>query len=132
MHVTKSVTLCDHPHDAFPQDDHQDRERPETTRRQAKLAALNTCSVGYGSSWHTDDQASWTEKKAERSDEGKQLRLFMVWLHQDQTYQTKPCQTKPDRARQKKAGSIWLPAPEVCREVVQMMPDSARISLCLQ
>ena len=40
----------------------------------------------------------------------------MLWLHQDQTCQTKPCQTMPDEARQKKllsknglapSGTIW-------------------------
>ena len=29
----------------------------------------------------------------------KKASLLMLWLHQDQTCQTKPCQTKPDGAR---------------------------------
>ena len=93
--VTKSVTLCDHPHDALPQDNHQVRERPDTTRRQAKLvAALNAYSgVPCVHSWHTTttsrayqvqipkpSKASWTEKEGERSDEGKQLRLLNIYV----------------------------------------------------
>ena len=48
---------------------------------------------------------------------------LMVWLHQDQTSQTKSSQTEPD---QKMAGSIWLPAPEVCRKLETSWPDWAR------
>ena len=46
----------------------------------------------------------------------------MVWLHQDQTSQTKSSQTEPD---QKMAGSIWLPAPEVAGELEGSWPDCA-------
>ena len=47
----------------------------------------------------------------------------MVWLHQDPTSQTKSSQTEPD---QKMAGSIWLPAPKVCRKLEGSGPDCAR------
>ena len=60
----------------------------------------------------------------------------MLWLHQDQTCQTKPCQTKPDRARPKKllvlSGFPDQTFAGNLEEVGQVVPDSARISLCLQ
>ena len=49
--------------------------------------------------------------------------FIMVWLHQDQTSQTKSSQTEPDQIM---AGSIWLPAPEVCRKLEGSDPDCAR------
>ena len=59
--------------------------------------------------------------------------LKMVWLHQDQTSQTKSSQTEQD---QKMAGSIWLPGPEICRKLKGSWPDYARqhqkFPLCLK
>ena len=56
----------------------------------------------------------------------------MNWLHQAHAT-TQAYLTEPD---EKAAGSVWLPGPEVCRQlggrVGQILPDSARISLCLQ
>ena len=38
----------------------------------------------------------------------------------------KPDEIVPDGARQKMAGSIWLPAPELCRKLEASWPDCAR------